>query len=91
MDGITNSIHEFVQTPGDGEEQGSLAFYSACGHEESDMTQRLDNSSVLCELTQSCLTLCDPMDCSPPGSSVHGILQARILGWVAISSSTGSS
>ena len=30
--------------------------------------------------TQSCLTLCDPMDCSPPGSSVHGILQARILG-----------
>ena len=30
---------------------------------------------------QSCLTLCDPMDCSPPGSSVHGILQARILEW----------
>ena len=35
--------------------------------------------------------LCDPMDCSPPGSSVHGILQARILVWVAISSSKGSS
>ena len=34
---------------------------------------------------QSCLTLCDPMDCSPPGSSVRGILQARILEWVAIS------
>ena len=34
---------------------------------------------------QSCLTLCDPMDCSPPGSSVHGILQARILEWVVIS------
>ena len=34
---------------------------------------------------QSCPTLCDPMDCSPPGSSVHGILQARILEWVAIS------
>ena len=33
---------------------------------------------------QSCLTLCDPMDCSPPGSSVHGILQARILEWVAM-------
>ena len=32
---------------------------------------------------QSCPTLCDPMDCSPPGSSVHGILQARILEWVA--------
>ena len=38
-----------------------------------------------------CLTLCDPMDCSPLGSSVHGILQARILQWVAISSSRGSS
>ena len=37
------------------------------------------------EVTQSCPTLCDPMDCSPPGSSVHGILQARILKWVAIS------
>ena len=34
---------------------------------------------------QSCLTLCDPVDSSPPGSSVHGILQARILEWVAIS------
>ena len=33
---------------------------------------------------QSCPSLCDPMDCSPPGSSVHGILQARILEWVAM-------
>ena len=33
---------------------------------------------------QSCLTLCDPMDCNPPGSSVHAILQARILEWVAM-------
>ena len=40
---------------------------------------------------QSCLTLCDPVDCSQPGSSVHGILQARILKRVAISSSRGSS
>ena len=38
----------------------------------------------------SCRTLCDPKDCSPPGSSVHGILQARILEWVAMPSSTGS-
>ena len=36
------------------------------------------------EVAQSCPTLCDPVDCSPPGSSVHGILQARILEWVAI-------
>ena len=36
------------------------------------------------EVAQSCPTLCDPMDCSPPGSSVHGIFQARILEWGAI-------
>ena len=41
--------------------------------------------------TQSCPTLCDSTDCSPPGSSVHGILQARILEWVAMPSSSGSS
>ena len=41
--------------------------------------------------TQSCPTLCNPMDCSPPGSSVHGIVQARIPEWGAISSFGGSS
>ena len=40
---------------------------------------------------QSCATLCNPMDCSPPGSSVHGIAQERILEWIAISSSSRSS
>ena len=40
---------------------------------------------------QSCPTLCNSMDCSLPGSSVHGILQAGILEWVAVSSSRGSS
>ena len=43
------------------------------------------------EVAQSCLTLCDPMGCSLPSSSVHGILQARILEWVAISFSRVSS
>ena len=43
------------------------------------------------EVAQSCPTLCDPVDCSLPGSSVHGILQARILEWVTISFSRGSS
>jgi len=38
-----------------------------------------------CSVTQSCLTLCNPMDYNPPGFSVRGILQARILEWVAIS------
>ena len=45
----------------------------------------------MCLVTQLCLTLCNPMDCHLPGSSVHGILQARILEWVAISSSRVSS
>ena len=53
------------------------------------------NSNLICmcvcaQLLQPCPTLCDPMDCRPPGSSVHGILQARVLEWVAMSSSRGS-
>ena len=47
--------------------------------------------ACICVCAHLCPTLCDPMDCNPPGSSVHGILQGRILGWVAISSSSGSS
>ena len=53
------------------------------------------NQSVLKEMCakslQLCPTLCDPMDCSLPGSSVHGVLQARILEWVAKPSSRASS
>ena len=45
----------------------------------------------VCSIAPSCPTLCDPMDCSPPGSSVHGIIQARILEYVCISSSRASS
>ena len=52
---------------------------------------QLINACVVAKLLQSCLTLCDPMNCSLPGSSVHGILQARILKWVAISCSWRSS
>ena len=48
-------------------------------------------SLCVCLVTQSFLTLCDPVDCSPPVSSVHEILQARILEWVAMPSSRGSS
>ena len=47
--------------------------------------------AVLWLVAQSCPTLRDPVDCTPPGSSIHGILQARILEWVAMSSSRGSS
>ena len=47
--------------------------------------------SGLCLVAQSCPTLCDHMDCSPPGSSVHGVLQTTILDWAAMPSSRGSS
>ena len=45
----------------------------------------------VCSVAQSCPTLCDPMDCSPPGSPVRGMLQARILEWVALPLSRESS
>ena len=50
-----------------------------------------DRACCCAKSIQSCPTLCDAMDCSPAGSSVHGILQARILEWVAMPSSRGSS
>ena len=53
------------------------------------LTPKPDKSES--EVFQSCPTLCDPVHYSQPGSSVHGILQARILEWVAISFSRGSS
>ena len=53
--------------------------------------QNLNHWKVKVKVTQLCLTLCNPMFCSPPGSSVHGILQARILEWAAVPFSRGSS
>ena len=76
---------EFEQALGvDG--QGSLVCYSSWSCKESDMTEWLIWTEL--KLLQ---TLCDSMDCSPPGSSVQGILQARRLEWVAISDSKVSS
>ena len=65
-----------VFLPGKSHGQKSLAGYSLCVHAKS---------------FQSYLTLCNPMDCSPPGSSVREILQARILEWVAVPFSRESS
>ena len=62
-------------------------------HMFSDGFHSIISSYVLysCMYAQSCLTLCDPLDCSPPGSSLHRIFQARILNWVTISFSRDSS
>ena len=57
----------------------------------SDGKESACNTGVKVLVSQSCPALCDPMDCSLPGSSVRGILQAKILEWVAISFSRGSS
>ena len=54
-------------------------------------TEESQEASVVCLVTKLCLTLFDPMGYSPSGSCVHGILQARILDWVAISFFRGSS
>ena len=54
-------------------------------------TRYLSTTLCACLVAQLYLTLCDPMDCGPPGSSVHGTLQARVLDWVAVPFSRGSS
>ena len=53
--------------------------------------EKSSTKNRMCLVAQSCPTLCDPMDSSPPGSSVYGIIQARILEWVAMPSSRESS
>ena len=61
------------------------------GKEEVKLLLCADDMNQFSSVAQSCPTLCDPMDCSLPGSSVHGILQARILEWVAFPFSRESS
>ena len=58
---------------------------------EKEMGEKVSCPNVCAKSLQLCLTLCDPMDCRLPDSSVRGILQARILEWVAMPSSRGSS
>ena len=65
-------------------------FYSWASASVSSYSLYLRSDQIR-SVAQSCLTLCDPMDCSLPGSSVHGILQARILEWVDIFFSRGTS
>ena len=68
-----------------------LAQDHLASHWQSQVLRTLCLTTVRAKLLQSCLTLCDPVNCSPPGSSLHGILHVRLLKWVAISSSRESS
>ena len=65
--------------------------HGGCGDMAGLLRSRRSPTCVRAMSLQSCPTPCDPMDCNPPGSSVHGLLQARTLEWVAISFSRGSS
>ena len=65
--------------------------YTKWGYMKSYLAINVFDLCVHAKSFQSCPTVCNPMDCSPPGSSVHGIFLARILEWVAISSSRRSS
>ena len=73
-----------LQSPGS-QRAGHHGSALACTHASSCP------AAAAAKALQSCPALCDPMDCSPPGSSIHGILQSRILEWVAMPSSRGSS
>ena len=61
--------------------------FEVCGSTYVQIFFNNENYAAAAKLLQSYPTLCDPMDCSPPASSVHGVLQARILEWITISSS----
>ena len=85
--------HELEQALGVGDGQGSLVCCSSRGRKhQTQLSNWIQLINSLCVLVpQLCLTLCRLMDCSPPGSSAHGVLQARILEWVTIPFSRGSS
>ena len=73
----------------------NLSLHVGCSREYENLVMRYSSDEMKIksesEVAQLCPTLCDPVDCSPPCSSVHGVFQARVLEWVAISFSRGSS
>ena len=78
-------------TPGVGDGQGGLVCWDPWGCEESNMTEWLNWTELVCSVTQLSLILHSSIDYSFPGSSAHGILQVRILVWVGIFYSRGPS
>ena len=84
--GARGSIPGWGRSPG--ESNGNPLQYFYLGN---PMDRGAWRANSPCSVAQSCPALCDPKDCSPPGASIHGILQARILEWVAITFSRGSS
>ena len=98
---VSDSVTTFPTSPPIRNKENEIMFYrktrGLCSLsnlvQSSNMQNTWANTGFIwenCLATQPCPTLCDPMDCSPPGSSVRGISQARTLEWVAISLSRGS-
>ena len=79
------SLGVLLDKPTGSEATAAPPFPSSSAEILSDGGQGAFAILVCCLVTQSCPTLCDPMDCNLPGFSVHGIFQARVLEWVAIS------
>ena len=67
----------------------TLHFYQSCHSLTAAILLELKSACVHARLIKLCSTLCDPVDYSLPGSSVHGILQTRILQWISVSFSRG--
>ena len=89
---IKFSIHENILLQCHHKGRQGVRHTSKCAQTFMSWTCPLRKQTIsLGSCVRVCLTLCDPMDCSPPGSSVHGILQARILECAATPSSRGSS
>ena len=97
MKGCNSGTARWTKCPGQGVVKGYQALSrlstlpkSPCAHQPRSSLSPGFYGAV-CSVAQLCLTLCSPMDCSPPGSSVQRILQAKMLEWGAMSSSRGSS
>ena len=96
---LTTAIHTFFIKENKSSSQAELQkkklfLFTCCRHSHDFPIDEVKGKSVSekkNEVAQSCPILWDPVDCSPPGFSAHEILQARILEWVAISFSRGSS
>ena len=92
--GKKKAVHGNILGLTQGQSQGQMR--KAGRGQSSRPSGSSEVSTCLCEsegkknVAQSCPALCDPMDCSPPGSSVHAILQARTLEWLAMPSPRGS-
>ena len=92
--GLSRNLGEAGVAEGKGTPNWCLISWSRANNSEMISIPRVLSSSrgskSESEVTQSCPILCDPMDCSLWGSSIHGIFQARVLDWVAVSFSRGS-